>query len=109
MTPEQTIGSVLAAVDRIRRHGIRTRRLSDQLAGSLAMDQLRDAGYVVVKRSEWVAVTAKAEKWIRTLTDAPTWATCECGRLIFRHDAWSHQGGTPDQDHEATPVDNDAA
>lgn len=32
------------------------------------------------------------------------WALCEdCDVPIFRHYAWSHQGGTPPQGHEAAP------
>lgn len=32
------------------------------------------------------------------------WDTCtECGGDIFTHTAWSHEGGTPPQDHPATP------
>lgn len=34
------------------------------------------------------------------------WSTCAhpgCGVPIFRHYAWSHQGGTPPTDHDAAP------
>jgi len=41
--------------------------------------------------------------------DAFTWAVCAgCGGNIFRHHAWSHEGGTPPQDHAAEPVDEAA-
>lgn len=32
------------------------------------------------------------------------WDICDhCGRHIFRHYDWSHEGGTPPQDHDAVP------
>lgn len=79
MTPEQAIGSVLATVDRIRRRGIRTRRLSDQLAGSLAMTQLRDAGYEVIEqyrlrdlqRAQKAAGVAQVRKFSKDRADVP--------------------------------------
>lgn len=34
------------------------------------------------------------------------WAICQgCGGNIFRHYSWSHEGGTPPQDHPAEPAD----
>lgn len=35
------------------------------------------------------------------------WSTCrDCGAPIFRHYAWSHQGGTPPTDHVAEPPED---
>lgn len=52
MTPEQAIGAVLTTVDRLRRSGIRTRRPSPQIAGSIAMDILRGEGYEIFPLGE---------------------------------------------------------
>ena len=52
MTPEQAIGSALAAVDRLREYGIGTRRRNrSQAYGAIAMKELKDAGYEVVQRN----------------------------------------------------------
>lgn len=35
-----------------------------------------------------------------------TWAKCEiCRGNIFKHCDWSHEGGTPHQDHDAEPAE----
>lgn len=53
MTPEQAIGSALAAVDRLREYGIGIKRDNRyQAYGAIAMSQLRDAGYEVIGRRE---------------------------------------------------------
>ena len=60
MTPEQAIGSALATIDRIRDRGIGIRRRGRyQAFGAVAMDQLRDAGYVVLHRVELDALKTK--------------------------------------------------
>jgi hypothetical protein len=37
-------------------------------------------------------------------SDGFVWDECyACARPIFRHYAWSHENGTPPQDHDASP------
>jgi hypothetical protein len=75
-------------------------------------------GHVPIRFPESTIATVKAladqdgmtvSGWIRQrvreeLNRRVVWSECEhCGRNIFRHYTWSHEGGTPPQDHEAEP------
>lgn len=44
----------------------------------------------------------------RDTTEGTVWSLCGiCSAPIFRHYAWSHQGGTPARGHIAAPEDDE--
>lgn len=65
---------------------------------------IQDLGHA--GRCGWDEAADDANSDLKTWTENGfRWSFCtECDVPVFEHRVWSHQGGTPPQDHDAEPA-----
>lgn len=77
-------------------------------AGTAELEDRLDNGWEPIGANDHgglVTVHLRRRVQPPTPSEGRTWAECAgCGGNIFRHIGWSHEGGTPPQDHDAEPV-----
>ena len=89
----------------------RAEEISEE-AGSMNVDRLVEQARELLGSSRAVLFHVEVLDLLAGLADAveqlrdgqTRWSSCAtCGVPIFEHHAWSHQGGTPQVDHDAEP------